>query len=219
MNLTKREKLLLSVLGIVIVITVYAVFLLLPLYRQFTANQAELKSQKELHETMELTAARYGTNDKALADAKKAAEEKLNKMLPTQANDKLHDYLVTLAEESGLKVRTTTLIDTTIQMVYPEYPEEVEVDPEIPTTYTLKDALFAVNGIELPVATFPMIYDVYMEKNIMSIEVSGDNQQVSAFLESIIAQNKTMKTIGFSRDAKNNTYTITVSVYSTEGME
>lgn len=219
MNLTKREKGLLSVLALVIIISVYVVFLFLPLYREFVANQKELETQKELHTTMEITAARYGTNDKNLSNAKTAADEKLQKMMPTQVNDKLHDYLVTLAEEAGLKVKSTNLLDTSIEMVFPEYPEEPEIDPEVPTTYTLKDALYLVNGIQLPTVSTPTIYDVYLEKNIMSIEVSGNKEQVSAFLEAIIAQNKTMKTIGFSRSVENDSYTITVSVYSSQGME
>lgn len=221
MNLTKREKFLLSILGIVVVITVYAVFLFMPLFDSYTINQAELKTQKELHETMELTAARYGTNDKALADAKKETEEKLKKMLPTQVNDKLHDYLVTLADGAGVKVKNTSLIDTSIQVVYPEYPETVEAkdDPEARTTYDIKDALFLVNGIVLPNETSPLVNEVYMEKNIISLEVAGTNEQVSAFLEAIINENKTMKTIGLNHDVKNDTFTVVISVYSTQGME
>ncbi|MEG0240072.1 hypothetical protein [Anaerorhabdus sp.] len=221
MNLTKREKFLLSILCVVVVMTVYTVFLLLPLYNEYVSNQAELKTQKELHETMEITAARYGTHEQDIKDAKKIAEDKLNLLLPTQENDKLHDYLVSLAESVGVKVKSTNLIDTSIQLVNPEYPEDlnVETDPEAPTTYSIKDALFQVNGIVLPEETLPNVSQVYMENNVVSIDVSGSTEQVSAFLEAIIAQNKTMKTTMFSRDTKSDTYTIVVSVYSTQGVE
>lgn len=219
MNLTKREKILLSILAIIIGVTVYVVFLFLPLWRNFSANQTELELQKELHQSMEITAKRYGTNDQALKEAKIAAEEKLGTILPLQENDKIYENLILLAEATGNKIINSMITDHEIFVVSPELPEVEEVDPETPTSYTLKDALYLVNGIQMPEVYNPIINNVSLDSNTIEIEMTGTPETMGAFLDAVIAENKSMKTIGIGRNDQEDTYIVTIKVYSTQGME
>ncbi len=219
MNLTKREKFLLGMLAVITVISVYVVFLLLPLYNDFNLNKKSLTEQESLHKTMDETVARYGTYDQELLDAKTIADEKLGEILPGQVNDKVYDYLITLAEASGNKIIGSTITDHAIMLVSPEIPVEAEADPEVITTYSLKDALYLVNGIQLPEEFNLIINEVYLDVNLINIEISGNQETVGAFLDSIINESKTMKTVGLARNAKDGTFTVTVKVYSTQGME
>ncbi len=217
-GLTKREKLLLSVLGILIVITVYVVFLFLPTLEDYMNNRTLYSNLQVSHEELDLKVARYGNNDELLKDGKAIVDEQTKLLLPTKENDQLQGYLLEIAHAQGLELVGVNISGDKINVVYPDM-EEVEAPAEgEKTTYNIKDNLYLIKGITDPIQQAPALYETYLEKNTVDISFNATNEQLQTFLDAIYNQGKTMRVSGLAVD-KEGVFTVSIVVYSSKGLE
>lgn len=217
-GLTKREKFLLSVLGILVVITVYVVFLFLPTLENYMSNKTLYSNLQVSHEELDMKVARYGNNDKLLKDAKEVADEQTKLLLPTRENDQLQGYLLEIAHSQGLDIVAVNITGDTINVVYPDMQEVEEPAEGEKTTYNIKDNLYLIKGITDPIQAAPALYETYLEKNTVDISFNSTNEQLQTFLDAVYNQGKTMRVSGIAVD-KEGVFTVSIVVYSSKGLE
>lgn len=217
-GLTKREKILLSILGILLIVTVYAIFLFLPTLNKYISNKSLLEELQNSHVVLDSKVVRYGSNETVLNETKAKAEEQLQLLLPQKENDELQGYIVEIAKNNGLDIVGIQITGKEISPVAPEIvSEEVPAEGE-KVTYTVKDSLNVVKGITEEVPSAPALYEVYLEENTVVVSFNSSKEQLQAFLDAIVNEGKAMKATGFDLD-KDGVYYVTISVYSTQGLE
>jgi len=225
-KVTTRDKILLSI--IIVLVIGYGLFFFLykPLASETLENSAILDEYQIKQSSMMETISRYGTQDETINELKDNINEKLNTVSNYRTNEDLEDYVVLLADGLDVEVTDLTMSDFELVQMDPILDEDSltmlvsadESETEI-SSYLLKDYVCSINDCTDGVYHESAIPTVSMEKNSISISFTTSEDSYKEFLNRILSDNKTMVLVDTSKTVNDDgeEYQLMLDVYSIKG--
>lgn len=221
MNLTKREKFLLTFLGVLVVGCVFAFLIFTPLITSINTNKAQTELLEAQKYEMDLILAKYGQLEPEINELTNKANDELEFLMPKMANEDLSTYVMNIVKEHDILVLMYDITDPVITDVDPLLTAEEE-QTDGPTTYTIKDYLMSLKENTEEQEVTKTFSSITLEKAEINMSFNGTYEQYSKLIDSIRSTGKSIFITSSNKYLnEEGTYDcdLTIAVYMTEGLE
>ncbi len=215
MKLSQRERMLLTIL--VVLLVACGIFMLgyMPLQDKIIANQSLIETQEIQKIIMNQQLSRYGKQDTEINELQVKANEGIGQIFQYRSNDQLDDLIRELAEKNKVTITQLSIADSEILAV-DQYP----FDEEVYLTYPIEEYLKSLYGVSTIYTENQKLSDVYLIKNTVIIQFTSNYDVMGTMIDQLRSLNTTI--FVESATAKETTtkgiYNITleIGVYSHE---
>lgn len=111
-EITRKQAILLAVLGVLLVIICYVQFLIRPMFTEVSATKEQIQTLEDQYEALVTQSKSYDQNIASLEEWKTANSEETTRLFPLSHSDRIDRFLTFVISECGATVTSLSISDT-----------------------------------------------------------------------------------------------------------
>ncbi len=111
-EITRKQAILLAVLGIILLVICYVQFLIRPMFTDVSATKEQIQTLQDQYDALVMQSKSYDQNIASLEEWKIANSEETTRLFPLSHSDRIDRFLTFVISECGATVTSLSISDT-----------------------------------------------------------------------------------------------------------
>lgn len=216
-QLSKREKVLISVLFILLLGCAFFFFFLVPQREKLAINQVQLETALVQKQAMENAINQNNITTAKIEELEDILADKAKFINPMMDNEKLDEKYQALFNQANLSIIQMTLSDSVIS----NFDPQSQMVTEAKKYYPLKEYLYALKNIQEENPTINLPQEQLLVMNVTHISFIYTEDKAAQLIGLIDQLDQTTYITGFVKqiEAENIIGTIELTTFMSEGLE